>query len=76
MKHRLEFDFYETKDDRKYAFFYNLDGNVAWAVGFPPPLIPKLGVGKAGPEVKADSQEDARQKLIKAIESGNYLNEP
>ncbi|MDY6791551.1 MAG: hypothetical protein SWH54_09805 [Thermodesulfobacteriota bacterium] len=76
MTNLFEFDLYKAKDSRKYAFFYNPDGKVAWAIGLPPPPIPKVGVGRAGPELQADSQEVARQKLIKAIESGNYLNEP
>ena len=76
MKHHLEFDSYEAKDHRKYAFFYNPEGNVAWAVGLLPLPTPKVGVGRTGPGLQANSQKDARQKLIKAIESGNYLNEP
>ena len=76
MKHHLEFDSYEAKDHRKYAFFYNPEGNVAWAVGFLPLPTPKVVVGRTGPGLQANSQKDARQKLIKAIESGNYLNEP
>lgn len=74
MKHQFEFDFYKAKDHHQYAFFYNPEGKVAWAVGLPP--TPNVGVGRAGPELEANSKKDARQKLIKAIESGNYLNEP
>ena len=76
MKHKYEFDYFEAIDKRKYALFYDPSKMVAWAVGFPPPPTPKVGVGTAGPEIPADSKEEARQKLIKAIESGNYLNEP
>jgi hypothetical protein len=76
MKYEFEFGFYKAEDHRQYAFFYNPEGKVAWAVGLPPLPTPKVGVGRAGQELEANSQKDARQKLIKAIESGTYLNEP
>jgi hypothetical protein len=71
MKHQLESCFYETKDHRKYELYYNSEEKVAWAVE-----LLQYGRGRSGPELQADSQEDTRQKLIKAIESGSYLNKP
>ena len=67
-------DYYPAKDGQTYAFYFNPKDNRAWAIRLSPTTEgSEITSGRAGPELVAESEDDARQKLIEAIESGTYL---
>jgi catalase len=66
---------YKSNDGHKYAFYFNSKDNLAWAIRLSPTTEgSEITSGREGPELVAKSEDDARQKLIEAIESGTYLS--
>ena len=72
MKKPYPFDTHTTKDERKHELFFDSQNKKCWAVSLPPPPIPITGVGKIGRELKAESEEEARKKLISELAQGTY----
>jgi len=73
MKETIAFDTYRSKSGSGYEFYFDSGNEIAWAVKLASASLPVIKAGEAGPEIKAKSQDDAREKLINLIKSGNYL---
>jgi len=71
MKETTGFYMYTSKSGSRYDFHFDSDVEIAWAVKLASANLPGPGVGRDGPEIKAKSQNDAREKLINLIESDN-----
>lgn len=67
------FETYQSKNGNEYHFFIDKKNNLAWAVKLASPSLPGVGTGRIGPDIKTESEDDARKKLISAIESGEYI---
>lgn len=73
MKETTGFDMYTSGSGSRYDFHFDSDAEIAWAVKLASAALPGPGTGIIGPEIKAKTQDDAREKLISLIESDNYL---
>lgn len=67
------FDTYTSKAGNEYHFFIDRKNESAWAVKLVSPSLPGVGTGNIGPDIEARSEDDAREKLINTIESGDYI---
>jgi len=72
MKESTGFYKYTSKSGSEYHFHFDSEAEIAWAVKLASSALPGPGTGINGPEIKAISQDDAKEQLINLIESGKF----